>query len=73
MAEKRHRLMSLHRHIWKVVEKIELPSTLEAYRALGGKITADQARPDDLAALSRKSFVVTRRCEKCGTEDVRRV
>jgi hypothetical protein len=65
--------VSWHRHVWKIVEKTEQPSTIEAYRALGGTITADGAWPHELDALSRKTFVVTSRCEKCGTEKVERL
>lgn len=56
------------RHVWKVAEKIEHPSFIEAVTANGSVIRA----LEDIVGHERP-VIVTYRCEKCGTEKVERI
>lgn len=63
----------MHRHKWKVVDKIKQQSTLEAYRSQGMRVSFKNAWPDELEKLSRNPYIVTYECEKCGTQKVKRI
>lgn len=53
-------------HRWKVVETEILPSLLE-------QIADQEIKMDGGGNPSHKAAIVTKRCEKCGTEKVVRV
>lgn len=56
-------------HRWKIVEKEVLLSTLEQLSAAG----ALEISGGSPSKMSHKPCIVTKRCEKCGTEKVERI
>ena len=60
-----------HRHIWKVLSSETHPSVLDQthgqfnYKGGFGLVSLEQ--------LNRRDVVVTRKCEICGTEEVKRI
>lgn len=56
-------------HKWKITNTEVLPSMLEQISARGGSVDNLKVPRDP----SIKPCIVTKRCEKCGTEKVNRI
>ena len=57
----------MHRHTWTIVDQREQPSPIEL---IGTREVNGFGSIYDLAI---KPVIVTRKCEKCGTEEVKRI
>lgn len=62
--------MTWHRHVWKVVRKDVSDTPWEAF--LGSGMAADSLETRSKVWFER-DVIVTRRCERCGTEEVVRL
>lgn len=62
----------IHRHVWKIVSQVEQPSSMERVRDAGGNFRFKDAWASEVEAATRRTIVVTARCERCGTEKVYR-
>lgn len=59
------------KHVWKVVDKIEQAAPIEVVQKAG--VRKMEGSYDSWERMGTKPVVVTRRCECCGLEEVRRV
>lgn len=56
----------IHRHIWKVIDRVEHPSAWEQMTDSGKRKPTIEA--SDLLSFYQRDVIVTRKCEVCGTD-----
>jgi len=64
-------MFNRHRHVWKIVKQVEQPSPFDVMAEKGAIPT--KVTDPHVHMMFARSVIVTRRCDLCGTEEVRRV
>lgn len=66
-------LRGRHRHVWKVIDKDEQLSPQDELLRAGVSTSGVKVPGHAVHEFLHKPVIVTRRCETCGNEEVRRV